>query len=107
MHSTTWRQGSGERMLRTMAGILVCGLCRESRMQLLDTVALLGDVTGRSMYSKDVQLFSGQVGTVVDDAHPHFVLVEFVAEDGATYALVSVPRSNLLRLRRGSAGSHD
>ncbi|MBD5803561.1 hypothetical protein AZOA_30010 [Azoarcus sp. Aa7] len=71
-------------------------------MKILDTVALLDDAMGWSMDNKDVQLFRGQVGTVVEDADAHHVLVEFVTEDGATYALASVPCSNLLRLHRGS-----
>lgn len=93
-------------MRQTMAEGLGCAARCENGMQLLDTVALLDDAQGWSMESKDVQLFRGQVGTVVEDADAHHVLVEFVAEDGTTYALASVPRSNLLRLHWGSVGAH-
>lgn len=70
---------------------------------MLDTVALLDDAMGWSMDRRDVQLFRGQLGTMVEDTDAHHVLVEFVAEDGATYALASVPRSNPLRFHWGRA----
>lgn len=67
-------------------------------MKLLDTVALLVAVNGRSMDDKDVRLLRGQVGTVVEDSDASYVMVEFADEDGVTYGLASVERSNLLRL---------
>jgi len=67
-------------------------------MKLLDTVALLVEVNGASMDDKDLRLSRGQVGTVVENGDADCVIVEFAGEDGMTYALASVARSNLLRL---------
>ena len=57
----------------------------------LDVVALTVDIP-------EHKLLRGQVGTVVAELAPDAVEVEFVDEHGATYALLAVPTSRLLRL---------
>lgn len=58
---------------------------------LLDAVALLSDVPARG-------LARGQVGTVVESLDDEAALVEFSDEDGRAYAIVPLPRSELLVL---------
>ena len=58
----------------------------------LDVVALMTDLP-------EENLLRGQVGTVVMDLPPDAAEVEFVDQQGKTYAMVSIPKSQLLRLR--------
>lgn len=67
-------------------------------MNLLDTVALLIDVKGRSMDDRELDLLRGQVGTVIEATDAEVVIVEFAGTDGAAYALASVANEHLLRL---------
>lgn len=60
-------------------------------ISLLDTVALLKD-------APDLGLAKGQVGAVVEELDASTVLIEFVGPTGDTFALVALPRSDLLRL---------
>jgi hypothetical protein len=62
-----------------------------SRPQVLDVVALLGDIP-------EVRLPRGQVGTVVEALDPDTVLVEFSDDGGRAYAVVPVPIARLLAL---------
>ena len=64
--------------------------CNEIRE--LDVVALTVDVPEK-------QLVRGQVGTVVMEHAPDAVEVEFIDDQGATYALLTLRKSQLLRLR--------
>lgn len=66
-------------------------------MNLLDTVALLIDVKGRSMDNLELALLRGQVGTVIEVSDAE-IIVEFAGIDGVGYALASVAGTNLLRL---------
>ncbi|MFN3351818.1 DUF4926 domain-containing protein [Pseudorhodoplanes sp.] len=59
---------------------------------LLDAVALLTDVPARG-------LARGQVGTVVENLDDDAALVEFSDDEGRAYAIVPLPRSELLVLR--------
>ena len=61
-------------------------------LQLLDVVALLGD-------RPEVQLSSGQVGTIVHVYDDENFEVEFADDDGVTYALVTLKARELLKLR--------
>lgn len=67
-------------------------------MNLLDTVALLEDVTGWSMDDQEVRLSRGQVGTVIEARDQDVVIVEFAGMDGVAYALASIASTYLLRL---------
>jgi hypothetical protein len=58
---------------------------------MLDAVALLSDVPARG-------LARGQVGTVVESLDEQTALIEFSDEDGRAYAIVPLPRSELLVL---------
>jgi hypothetical protein len=60
-------------------------------MKSLEVVALIKDVPEK-------HLRRGQVGTVVEMQTPGIVEVEFSDLDGNTYAMCSVPESNLLVL---------
>jgi hypothetical protein len=60
-------------------------------MKSLEVVALIKDVPEK-------HLRRGQVGTVVEMLTPGIVEVEFSDLDGNTYAMCSVPESNLLVL---------
>ncbi len=60
-------------------------------MKTLEVVALIKDVPEK-------HLRRGQVGTVVEMLTPGVVEVEFSDLDGNTYAMCSVPESNLLVL---------
>jgi hypothetical protein len=57
----------------------------------LDVVALLNDLP-------EERLRRGQVGTVVMDFGPEAAEVEFVDQQGKTYALLTIPKSQLMRL---------
>mgnify|MGYP006301987105 CR=1 FL=1 len=62
-------------------------------IELLDVVALTEDIP-------DHGLKRGEIGTVVE-CHPENAFeVEFVAQDGYTYALVTVEQNQLLALRQ-------
>ena len=62
-------------------------------IKLLDVVVLNTDL---SKYN----LWRGEVGTVVE-CHPHNAFeVEFVAQDGHTYALATIRADQLIPLRR-------
>jgi hypothetical protein len=67
-------------------------------MNLLDTVALLIDVKGWSMDDRELDLFRGQVGTVIEARDSEVVIVEFAGIDGMAYAIASVACEHLLRL---------
>ena len=58
---------------------------------MYDVVALTADLPGQG-------LVQGQVGTIVFEYPPDFVEVEFVDEDGRTYALETVPAAHLMQL---------
>ena len=58
---------------------------------LLDAVALLCDVPAHG-------LARGQVGTVVEGLDDRTALIEFSDDDGRAYAIVPLPRSELLVL---------
>ena len=60
-------------------------------IRVLDVVALTEDVPGRD-------LLRGQVGTVVESLGPGVFEVEFVDNDGRTYATVSLHARQLLVL---------
>lgn len=56
-----------------------------------DVVALLSDLPEHG-------LVKGQVGAVIQELSPEQVEVEFVDENGGTYALASIPAKQLMRL---------
>jgi hypothetical protein len=62
-------------------------------IKLLDVVVLITDLP-------KYNLRRGEVGTVVE-CHPHNAFeVEFVAQDGRTYALATIRTDQLIPLRR-------
>lgn len=61
-------------------------------IQLLDVVALTADVPEHG-------LRIGQVGTVVEVLAERVFEVEFIDDNGTTYAMAAVPAENLLILR--------
>ena len=61
-------------------------------MKLLDTVALVEDVTA-------LKLCRGQVGTIVEVYEPGVFEVEFGDMEGRTYALETLEASQLIRLQ--------
>jgi hypothetical protein len=63
----------------------------DTTIRELDTVALTIDVPADG-------LIRGSVGTVVQRYSPHEFEVEFVNNDGRTYALVTLKDDQLLRL---------
>jgi Domain of unknown function (DUF4926) len=65
-------------------------------IHVLDVVALTEDVPDRG-------LLRGQVGTVVESLSPGVFEVEFVDNDGRTYALLPLKSSQLLVLHYQSA----
>jgi post-segregation antitoxin (ccd killing protein) len=69
-----------------------------SGLNLLDTVALLVDVKGWSLAGQEVDLFRGQVGTVIEAIDADVVLVEFAGVDGVAYALATIACQKLIRL---------
>ena len=64
----------------------------DSKISLLQTVALLEDVPMHS-------LTRGQVGTVVEDLAPGVYEVEFSDDDGRTYAMLALRADQLMALR--------
>jgi hypothetical protein len=60
-------------------------------IHLLDVVALLGD-------REDLELVAGQVGTVVDILGSDVFEVEFSDDEGLTYAIVALRKSELIAL---------
>ena len=60
-------------------------------INLLDVVALIEDIP-----AKNLQL--GQVGTVVELLEQNFYEVEFVDNDGKTYATLALPGDKLIVL---------
>lgn len=61
-------------------------------MKLLDTVALLEDMP-------TLQLYRGQVGTIVEEYESDVFEVEFVDANGQTYALETLDASQLMLLQ--------
>ncbi|MBS0165291.1 MAG: DUF4926 domain-containing protein [Nitrospira sp.] len=61
------------------------------KIRLLDVVALTEDIPGHG-------LLRGQVGTVVESLGPGVFEVEFVDNDGRTYATLPLKSSQLLVL---------
>ena len=61
-------------------------------MKLLDTVALLKDLP-------TLNLYCGQVGTIVEEYEQDVFEVEFVDTKGRTYALETLEASQLMLLR--------
>ncbi|MYC77495.1 DUF4926 domain-containing protein [Candidatus Poribacteria bacterium] len=61
-------------------------------MKLLDTVALLEDIP-------TLRLYRGQVGTVVEEYESDVFEVEFSDSKGRTYALETLPASQLMVLQ--------
>lgn len=64
------------------------------RMELLSVVALLRD-------KPEHKLVRGQVGTVVEQWAPGAYVVEFVDDDGNTFALETLRSEELMRLHHG------
>lgn len=61
-------------------------------MKLLDTVALMVDMPALNLYR-------GQVGTIVEEYEPGVFEVEFSDLQGKTYALETLEASQLMLLR--------
>ncbi len=61
-------------------------------MKLLDTVALVEDMPA-------LKLRRGQVGTIVEEYEPDMFEVEFSDFKGRTYALETLPASQLMVLQ--------
>lgn len=61
-------------------------------MKLLDTVALIKDIP-------ELQLYKGQVGTIVEVYEPNAFEIEFCDLKGKTYALETLKASQLMLLR--------
>lgn len=61
-------------------------------MKLLDTVALMEDMPSLNLYR-------GQVGTIVEEYEPGVFEVEFSDLRGRTYALETLQESQLMLLR--------
>jgi hypothetical protein len=70
----------------------------QSKINELDVVALTVDLP-------EQQLLRGQVGTIVMDLGPDAAEVEFVDPTGKTYALLTLPKSQLLRLHHSRIGA--
>lgn len=67
-------------------------LNKSDTMKLLDTVALMVDMPALNLYR-------GQVGTIVEEYEPGIFEVEFSDLQGRTYALETLKASQLMRLR--------
>ena len=61
------------------------------KLNLFDIVALLREIP-------ELNLLRGQVGTVVELLAPATALVEFVDNNGRTYALETLEANDLMRL---------
>ena len=68
----------------------------KDEIELLDVVALLEDLPGRSLYR-------GQVGTVVELLAPKVYEVEFIDDAGQTYASLALRAEQLMVLRHEPA----
>lgn len=68
----------------------------KTEINLLDVVALTEDLPDRG-------LLRGQVGTVVEQLSPDTFEVEFVDNDGRTYATLTIQASQLLVLHYQAA----
>ena len=60
--------------------------------KLLDIVALLNDIPQK-------KLFRGQVGTIVEKHSSNVFEVEFIDNDGLTYALTSLDKKKIIKLK--------
>lgn len=69
---------------------------KNGEIQLLEVVALKDDLPGTA-------LVQGQVGTVVEVVAPDVYEVEFVDDEGNTYAEASLSRDQLLVLHYSPA----
>lgn len=63
-------------------------------MKLLDTVALVEDIS-------ELKLYRGQVGTIVEEYESGVFEVEFGDLEGRTYALETLRASQLMLLQYG------
>lgn len=63
-----------------------------SRIKLLDVVAITSDIPKHNLYR-------GEIGAVVECYPGDAYEVEFVAQDGYTYALVTLQAEQLIRLQ--------
>ncbi len=68
------------------------------KIQPLDVVALVEDVP-------EYKLWRGEIGVVVECYPEDAYEVEFVAQDGYTYALVTLHGDQLIRLKQKKAHS--
>jgi hypothetical protein len=66
------------------------------RLETLSEVALLRDLPEQG-------LVRGQVGTVVETLSPEAAEVEFVDDEGRTYAMVALRSDELIRLHHRAA----
>ena len=64
----------------------------QDAVKLLDVVAVVRPLP-------DQNLVRGQVGTVVEELGPQAVEVEFIDDDGRTYALEALATSDVMVLR--------
>ncbi|MBV7339622.1 DUF4926 domain-containing protein [Chloroflexi bacterium TSY] len=62
-------------------------------IQLLDVVALVSDIPKHN-------LFRGEIGAVVECYPNNSYEVEFISQDGHTYALVALHADQLIQLRQ-------
>jgi hypothetical protein len=60
-------------------------------MKLLDVVALLEDLP-------EINLYRGQVGTIIEEYEPNVFEVEFVTNTGKVYALETLSAEQLMLL---------
>lgn len=68
-------------------------------IHLNDLVALLDDLGARSESDdRPLLLRRGQIGTVADKLGNEAAIVEFIDDEGYTYALATVPLSQLMIL---------
>ena len=67
-----------------------------NEIQLLDVVALISDIPKHN-------LFRGEIGAVVECYPDNAYEVEFVSQDGYTYALVALHADQLIPLRQKTA----
>ncbi|PSB22961.1 DUF4926 domain-containing protein [filamentous cyanobacterium Phorm 46] len=63
-----------------------------AKLQLLDVVAIKEDLPNHN-------LLAGQVGTIVEFLASEVYEVEFSDDDGQTYAMLPLHRSQLLKLK--------
>ncbi len=63
------------------------------------------DVVALTENVPEHNLVRGQVGTVVMDYSPDAAEVEFVDPNGATYALLTLRKAQLMRLHHTQAGA--